>query len=303
MSKVQPPTQPINPPVPAQPGVTPQPPTATAVPPGQVVYLQPGQAAVPAGPVAVVPSAQMEAAEAEAKREQVAEEEAAELYIYSHSFFFYWWPVWLCGFIMAAITRLDGVQVQIGNHAEWFHLSKNVGVIFTLTLFMTIIITNVTLRGWSSFVVILGVLFVIVLFAYLNWWETLLSWMGALAIHVNMGFYVFFSSLIFLVWLIATFVYDRLHYWKIRPGQITQETVIGAAEKSFDTRGMVFEKHREDLFRHWILGLGSGDLRIHTMGAKREEIYVPNVLFVDAKVAAIQRMIAVKPDKFINPVT
>ena len=30
---------------------------------------------------------------------------------------------------------------------------------------------------------------------------------------------------------------------------------------------MVFEKIRQDLFRHWILGLGSGDLRINTMGA------------------------------------
>jgi hypothetical protein len=30
---------------------------------------------------------------------------------------------------------------------------------------------------------------------------------------------------------------------------------------------------------------------------------MPNVLFVDAKVAVIQRMIAVKPDKFITPTT
>jgi hypothetical protein len=281
--------------------VTPQLPPGTVVAPGQVVYLQPGQTATPAGPAAVAPSAQIEAAQAQHEKENA--EENAELYIYSHSFFFYWWPVWVVGFIMAALTRFDGVQVQIGNHAEWFHLNKNVGVIFTLTLFLTIVITNVTLRGWSSFMVIFAALFVIVFFAYMDWWTTILGWMGALAIHMNMGFYVFFSSLIFLVWLVATFGYDRLHYWKIRPGQITQETVIGAAEKSYDTRGMVFEKHREDLFRHWILGLGSGDLRIHTMGAKREEIYIPNVLFVDAKVAAIQRMIAVKPDKFINPVT
>jgi hypothetical protein len=295
MTPIQPQTQPGSVPQP-QPGVVPQNPPVAATPP-QAVYVQAQPVAAP--PVA--PSTQQQVA-AEVHRQEEFEE-AAELRIYSHSFFFYWWPVWVVGFIMAAITRLDGVQVQIGDSVEWFHLSKNVGVVFTLVLFLTIIITNVVLRGWASFVVILAVLFVIVLFAYLNWWETVLRWLGALSIHANMGFYTFFSSLILLVWLIATFVFDRLHYWKIRPGQITQETVIGAAEKSFDTRGMVFEKHREDLFRHWVLGLGSGDLRIHTMGAKREEIYVPNVLFVDAKVAAIQRMIAVKPDKFITPTT
>ena len=98
------------------------------------------------------------------------------------------------------------------------------------------------------------------------------------------------------------FVYDRLSYWRVTPGQLTHDTVIGGAQKSYDTRGMVFEKHRQDLFRHWVLGLGSGDIQISTTGARRETVSIPNVLFVDAKVGEIQKMIAMSPDQFQTPV-
>src|SRR5262249_34147532 len=129
----------------------------------------------------------------------------------------------------------------------------------------------------------------------------ILALLPALSVHMNLGFYLFFSTLIFLVWFLSVFVYDRLSYWTVRPGQITHEHLIGGAEKSYDTHGMVFEKKREDLFRHWLLGLGSGDLVISTMGAKRENLCVPNVPFVDRKVWYIQKMIATKPDQFSAP--
>jgi hypothetical protein len=103
--------------------------------------------------------------------------------------------------------------------------------------------------------------------------------------------------LIFIVWAVSTFLYDHLSYWRITPGQVTHDYLIGAASKSYDTRGMVFEKHRNDLFRHWILGFGSGDINISTTGAQKTSIYIPNVLFVDHKVQAIQRLIAMKPDQ------
>ena len=69
---------------------------------------------------------------------------------------------------------------------------------------------------------------------------------------------------------------------------MTHEAVIGGAQKSYNTRGMVFEKHHRDLFRHWVIGLGSGDIQISTTGAKRETVYVPYVLFVDTKINEIQ---------------
>jgi len=150
-------------------------------------------------------------------------------------------------------------------------------------------------RGMSSVVVILGAIIITLALAYFQLWDMVLGTMGRLQIYMNLGFYVFFSSAVFVVWAFSFFVYDRLTYWRVRPGQITQETVIGGAERTFDTRGMVFEKHREDLFRHWVLGLGSGDIEIATTGAKRETVAVPNVLFVNHKLGLVQRLIAMKP--------
>jgi hypothetical protein len=42
--------------------------------------------------------------------------------------------------------------------------------------------------------------------------------------------------------------------------------VLGAADQTYDTETMLFTKQQNDIFRHWILGLGSGDLRMATMG-------------------------------------
>jgi len=219
-----------------------------------------------------------------------------EVILYTHSNFIYWWPVWVVGFLMAALTRLQGELITIGHHQEWFHPNKNIGVLFTVTLYMVILFTNAIARGLASIVLVLTVMFLTILFAYLGWWEVILSWIPYLSVHMNFGFYVLFSSAIFLTWVIMTFIYDHLTYWRVRPGQITQEHVIGGATKSYDTRGMEFEKQQQDLFRQWILGLGAGDIRILTAGPHRETFVLSSVMFVSAKVRSIQRLIAIQPD-------
>jgi hypothetical protein len=230
-----------------------------------------------------------------------AEENIAELRIYSHSNLFYWWPVWAVGYLMAFLTWFNGEAVNFGDHTELVAGAGWIGVVFTVVLFVVILMTNVALRGVSSVVAVLAIMFVVVLFAYLGWWDDIIRLMPHLSVHMNMGFYIFFSTLVFLMWALSVFVYDRLTYYVVRPGQIISDQVVGGAQKSYDTHGMVFEKIRQDLFRHWVLGLGSGDLRIHTMGAKRDELYIPNVAFVDWKVQAIQKMIATRPSEFTTP--
>ena len=56
------------------------------------------------------------------------------------------------------------------------------------------------------------------------------------------------------------------------------------------TTGLVLEKERSDLFRHVILGLGSGDLIIRPAGGK-DAIHLPNVLFVGHKKRAAESLI------------
>jgi hypothetical protein len=218
-----------------------------------------------------------------------------EVRLYSHSTFFYWWPVWAVGYLMALITWMGGHTEAIGGAHVLIHPSKNLGVLFTLTVFLVILITNVTMRGTASVVVLLGAAFLALLLAYFELWADLLASAGLVALYMNMGFYVVFSTLVFGLWALSVFVYDRLSYWKVLAGQITHETVVGGAQRSYDTRGMVFEKQRADLFRHLVLGLGSGDLVISTTGAKPETVAVPNVLFLSSKVRQIQHLIAMKP--------
>jgi len=218
-----------------------------------------------------------------------------EVRLYSHSALFYWWPVWMIGYVFALLSYLQGESVRIGNYEVWMHPSKNLGVLFTVVCTLVILITNVTLRGLMSVVVVILCMFFAVLFAWLDWWETILAWLPYLAMYMNLGFYVFFSTAVFICWALAFFVFDRMTYWRIRPGQMTLERVIGGGERSYDTRGLVFEKHLVDFFRHSVLGLGSGDLRIKTSGAHAEEIYIPNVMFVHRKVVQIQRLIAISP--------
>src|SRR5258708_4443833 len=42
-----------------------------------------------------------------------AAHDAGEVTLYSHSPIFYWWPVWLVGYLMASLTYLDGGRLAV----------------------------------------------------------------------------------------------------------------------------------------------------------------------------------------------
>lgn len=219
-----------------------------------------------------------------------------QVILYSHSSLFYWWPVWVTGYILAAMTYWGGKAFAVaGDNNVWFYPSSNLGVIFLLVLFLVILITNVTVRGMASALVIVTGILITVLLAWFGLWDRVLNWIGNLRIYLNLGAYFWFSTLVLLVWVFSVFVFDRLSYWRFTPGQATLEHVFGASAKSYDTENMVVEKYRNDFFRHWVLGFGSGDLNIKPYSSERESIEVANVLFIGWKVAAIQRLMAMEP--------
>lgn len=223
----------------------------------------------------------------------------ASIRIYSHSSLLFWWPVWVMGYVMAALTWWHGRQESLesaGRALEWVHPSNNPGVIYFLTLFLIIMITNFSVRGLASGIVILcGALLTVVL-AYFGWWDEVFRWFGNLTIHLTMGAYFWFSTLIFVTWAVTVLGVDRLSYWEVTPGQITHRMLFGSGSNSYNAQGMALEKHRDDIFRHWLLGVGSGDLKIRTSGATHEQIDLLNVLFIGSKVDAIQRLIAEVPE-------
>ena len=263
--------------------------------------------------------------------------------VISHSNLFYWWPVWAVGFLMAALTYLDGdrlATVPVGtkavkemvtykdkenveHHGEayvlplnkkgepahvtrinrgnadsetrdpYIHMSrnKNYGVIFCVTLLLVIVITNIPLRGMWSVVVIITVIMLSVIFALAGWWERIFTFVEYLDIRINAGGYLFISVGLFIIWLFTILIFDRQIYIEFEPGQFKVCTEIGGGEKAYDTIGMTLERQRSDLFRHMILGLGSGDLIVRTTGAQAHQFDLPNVLFISKKVQMIEDLL------------
>lgn len=249
--------------------------------------------------------------------------------IVSHCTLFYWWPVWAIGFIMAAITYLQSPgMVVVGRGAEFFEeaevraggqtlekraavvfaagknasavreeplrisTNRSLGVLYSIVLLLVIAITNVPLRGMWSVIVLVLIISLSIIFALLDWWEPILAALRVLDIRLNFEGYVVISSVLLLLWLLVFFFFDNQIYMTFTPGQLRVRQEIGDAETAYDTTGMTIHKQRSDLFRHWILGLGSGDLIVNTTGAQSHHFEMPNVLFLGRKVNEIEKMLS-----------
>src|SRR3954470_9302051 len=124
-----------------------------------------------------------------------------EVTIYPHSMLLYWWPVWVTGYILALLTWLEHNVVQFYNangqvirlpNGEvlqvLMHPNKNLGVIYTVVFILVVVLTNATVRGIASALVIAVVLALTFLFAYLDLWEDILWAISFLAMYMNLGF-------------------------------------------------------------------------------------------------------------------
>jgi hypothetical protein len=173
--------------------------------------------------------------------------------------------------------------------------SSSYGVVWATILLIVIVITNVPLRGLWSVVIIVTILLISVIFGLLDWWSTILDTLSVLDIRINMGGYLFISLILLGIWLVSMIFFDRQVYMVFSPGQVKVCLEVGGGETSYDTMGLVIQKQRDDLFRHWILGLGSGDLIVRTSGANAHEFHLPNVLFVGRKLQLIEEMQRERP--------
>jgi hypothetical protein len=176
----------------------------------------------------------------------------------------------------------------------WMSTNKNLGVLFVVVLLLVIVITNIPLRGLWSVIVIVLIVSLSIIFALLEWWEKILHYLFFLDIRINAAGYLVISIVLFALWLVVMLLFDRQIYMVFTPGQLRVRQEIGDAETAFDTAGMTIQKQRSDLFRHWILGLGSGDLIVKTGGATSQEFHMPNVLFIGRKVKDIEEMLKTK---------
>jgi hypothetical protein len=174
---------------------------------------------------------------------------------------------------------------------------KSYGVLFVIVLLLVIVITNVPMRGlWSVVAIVLIVtLSIILALAHTadgrSLWDHIFELMGRLHIYINAAGYWVMSIGLFAIWLVTFIFFDPQIYMVFTPKQLRVRQEIGGGEAAYDTTGMVIQKQRNDLFRHWVLGLGSGDLIVNTSGATSHHFDMPNVLFVGYKLRQIEDML------------
>jgi hypothetical protein len=169
--------------------------------------------------------------------------------------------------------------------------SNNPGVIWAVTLCLVVVITHLELRGVWSLVVLVLLVAMTVMLAVLGLWDPILRAIGVIDIHMNALGYLSISIFLFVIWLAAFFLFDRLKYMIFTRGRLRVRKAIGEGENVFDMRGMVFKRHRDDLFRHWLLGFGTADLTVQTSGASPQQFEMPNVFRIDHKLELINTML------------
>ena len=251
--------------------------------------------------------------------------------VISHSPLFYWWPVWAVGFLLAALTYLRGYQVAFvppGTVAERgarvegqdgprdvliapagqplpttpepedlkqprlrMLASNDPGIIWATTLCLVILLSQVPLRGLWSLVVMIVLVFTTVLLAAFGLWDPIVRAVRVVDIHITGFSYLAISVFLFALWLVTFLFFDRQVYMIFTRGQLRVRTAVSLGETVYDTRGMVVERHRDDLFRHWLLGFGSGDLTVRTGGPSPQQLQWPNVLGIRGKLKLIHTML------------
>jgi hypothetical protein len=239
---------------------------------------------------------------------------------------FYWWPVWAVGLLLAGLTFLDGHRLAIvpagtqvvegfdgGREAlvppAGAHLPKDpatgkpreptlrmasrsgLGVVFVVVVLLVVFITNVPIRGLWSVVAVVTVLLGTIILALAGWWDDILEAVVQSRVFINGFGYLAISVPLLVLWLVVVLFFDRQMYMVFTPGQLLVHQEIGSGAVAYDTMGMVVAKRRSDLFRHWLLGFGSGDLLVKTAGATAQQFEMHNILFVGNKLQLIQQML------------
>jgi hypothetical protein len=254
-----------------------------------------------------------------------------KLRIISHTGLIYWWPVWLVGLILGGLTYLGDQRLAVlppGSHVKpvsknTFELtvpgdppaglvkaaqtpadqdpfptrvtrSESYGMTWAVVLVLVIFGSNVPLRGMASLVAVLLIVLVTGLLAYLDVWPSIFDYLGGLRLYMSTEAFVVPSVALLIVWLLTVFVYDRLRYMTFTPGQFVLHKDIGDLRQVYDTTQITAEKRRTDYFRHWVLGLGAGDMII-TVPGQNVVIEFPNVLFIDRRLREVADLMKTKP--------
>jgi hypothetical protein len=232
-----------------------------------------------------------------------------QLRIYQHSNLLYWWPLWAYGYLCATLTYVQGVGIKelaasagpdSGEKVILFYPSPWMGISYIGLILFVAVFTNVRARGVYSFVLLLLAAGMTWLVLRIPGIDKAMGWASLLRVHLNLAFYLTFSTLLLLIWLFIIVFVDHFSWWRFSPGQVIEEHRIGQATgHAYNTEGMVVRRLPDDFFRHRILGLGflglglgTGDFMVKPPYEESFEIH--NVWRANRKQRRMEEMVATR---------
>jgi hypothetical protein len=230
-------------------------------------------------------------------RKAAALAKAKDLRIYQHSNLAYWWVVWVYGFLCAAVTYAQGIGIrELATRSEGldkvilFHPSPWLGLSFIGLILFVIIFTNVRARGLFDRAAADGG------GRDMGGAEDprhpdglRLGQPAARAPEPRLLSDLLDPADVDLV----------LHYLPDRPLHLVALLAgpgdRGAQGHAFNTEGMIIQRLPDDLFRHRVLGLGTGDFVVKPASGDTFEIH--NVWRANSKQRQLEDMIATRAVK------
>ncbi len=230
----------------------------------------------------------------------------------------YWWVVWLYAAVAWVISgagpfgwgiRVHMVELVDGklpqsvvdgtSKALNFHPDPLLGIGFIATFLFVAIFTAVRARGVLSAVLVFAFLAAGAAIYFLGLSRVLLEAFPRLRIHMNQGFYGAVFSVLFPIWVLTTFFFNRFHYYSFAHGkQIGDVRRLGGGTRSFNAHNVAVHKLPDDIFVHRVLGLrwlgfGTGDIEVTFTepGSGTQKWTIHNVWSADKRVREIEERI------------
>jgi MFS family permease len=210
----------------------------------------------------------------------------------------YWWVVWLYAAFAAGMTYTFGETVTINGKGVKMYSEPWLAIGFLAVVLFVAIFTSVRARGAMSMILVFFIVGIAVAIHFANGWKSIFDWFPMLRLHINMGFYVAVFAILFPVWLLTTFFFNRLHYYRFKPGrQVSSVKMIGGGETNIAAHTFVTHKLDDDIFVHRVLGLwplfGTGDIEISYArpdGSVHREV-LENVINASSKLSKINDLL------------
>ena len=130
------------------------------------------------------------------------------LIVYQHSDLLYWWAVWAYGYFCALMTWWHGKSVVLveGGRPVLIFPRAWLGISFVALTLFVLLFTNARARGLKSLVLFLVIAVVGLLVQLSYGWDQLLGYIPLLLVHMNLAYYIFFSTALLVAWVFSIFL-------------------------------------------------------------------------------------------------